>query len=101
MGIEHESAHAARHRELGGVEHVDGPDRSAGAGRIRINMQVDVDRTDQGGVGEAEVDRPPQRADLPLVAAGVLPGAGRERQRRAHKAGHGRNAQQSRRSRCA
>jgi hypothetical protein len=72
MGLEDKAAHAALHRHLRGIEHIDGADRAAGAGRIRVEMQMDVDGADKRGVGETEIDRPAQRIDLPFLRRGRL-----------------------------
>jgi hypothetical protein len=64
-----------RHRDPGRVEHVDGADHTAGAGRIRVQVQMDVDGADERGIGETEIDRPAQGIDAPFVLARCVRGA--------------------------
>ena len=71
MGLEHEATHAARLGEVDGLDDVERADHAARPRRIGIDMEVDVDRADQRRIDEAEIDRPAQRIDLPLLA-GVL-----------------------------
>ncbi len=73
VGLEYEAAHAAGFGECHGVENVERPDHSAGAGRVRIKVHMDIDGAHQHRIGEAEIDRPAQGIDLPIIKlAGVL-----------------------------
>ena len=75
VGLVDEAAHAARLGDDGGIEHVERPHHASGAGRVRIEMYVDIDGADQRRVGKAEIDRPAQRVDLPFIGIGCRRGA--------------------------
>jgi len=76
VGLEYEAAHAAGFGERHGVENVERPDHSAWAGRVRIEVHMDIDGAHQRRVGEAKVHRPAHRVDLPIIElAGVLSAA--------------------------
>ncbi len=68
--LEHEAAHAAGFRERDGIENIERPDHPAGSGRIRIEMNMNVDGAHQRRIGETEIDRPAHRIDLPVVKLG-------------------------------
>jgi hypothetical protein len=61
-------------------------------------MQMHVDGADQRRIGQAEIDRPAHRVDIPVIEAGVLAAARANREPDGGSQERGEHRQWSRRS---